>query len=272
MVLAAGLGSRFGGDKQLAEIGPNGESFLDYNIAGCMEAGVSNVVMVVRSDIKDAVVAHVAKHHESAESFTYVCQDEFGPSRAKPWGTAHAVLAAREAVPGAFMVVNADDYYAAETFHMLREILDIGFEHQGGLLGFPLVNTLPPKGGVTRGICRVSDGYLTGIDETKGVHATAEGIFDGDGQELSPDTLVSLNLWGFPGAFMENLQQFWSDFHTQHADDPDAECLLPDAVGATIATGEFEFRVRPCESRWVGVTYADDLAAAQAAFTTGRPD
>ena len=272
VVLAAGLGSRFGGDKQLAGIGPNGEAFLDYNIQGCLEAGVENVVMVVRSDIRGALEDHVAAQHENASGFVFVNQDEFGPSRAKPWGTAHAILAAREAVPGAFMVVNADDYYAAETFHMLREILDIGFEHQGGLLGFPLANTLPPEGAVTRGVCRVSDGYLVGIDETKGVHATAEGIFDGDGTELSPDTLVSLNLWGFPGAFMETLQQHWDAFYAEHADDPDAECLLPDAVGAALATGEFEFRVRPCESRWVGVTYADDLAAAREAFSAGRPD
>ena len=125
---------------------------------------------------------------------------------------------------------------------------------------------------MTRGCCRVSDGYLAGIDETKGVHATTDGIFDGDGTELTPDTLVSLNLWGFPSAFMETLQQHWDAFYAAHADDPDAECLLPDAVGAALATGEFEFRVRPCESRWVGVTYADDLAAAREAFSAGRPD
>lgn len=272
VVLAAGLGSRFGGDKQLAAIGPNGETFLDYNIQGCLEAGVENVVMVVRSDIREALEDHVAAQHENSKSFTFVNQDEFGPARDKPWGTAHAVLAAKEAVRGAFMVVNADDYYAAETFHMLREILDIGFEHQGGLLGFPLANTLPPDGAVTRGLCRVSDGYLVGIDETKGVHATADGVFDGGGVELSAETLVSLNLWGFPQSFMQSLEQFWDAFYSEHADDPDAECLLPDAVGAVLATGEFEFRVRPCESRWVGVTYADDLAAAREAFSAGRPD
>lgn len=270
VILAAGLGSRFGGDKQLAAVGPKGEAFLDYTISGCQKAGIDNIVLVVRSEIKEAIAAHVAKFHEAADQFTYVCQDTFGPARPKPWGTAHAVLSAKDAVPGAFIVANADDYYSPEAFLMLREILDIGFEDQGGLLGFALDNTLPAEGAVTRGLCQVSDGYLTEIVETKGIQRTSEGIVSGTGQKLDPETLVSLNFWGFPPKFMAGLEEFWQIFYAANQDSPDQECLLPDAVAEMIAAQTMEFRVRPCDMKWMGVTYQADLAAAQQAFSKGE--
>jgi len=270
VILAAGLGSRFGGDKQLAAVGPRGEAFLDYTISGCQQAGINNIVLVVRSEIQAAIAEHVARFHEAADHFSYVCQDTFGPARPKPWGTAHAVLAASEAVPGAFVVANADDYYAPQAFLMLREILDMGFEDQGGLLGFALGNTLPAEGAVTRGLCQVTDGYLAGIVETKGIQRTPQGIVSGAGDQLDPETLVSLNFWGFPPSFMAGLEELWQAFYAAHQDSPDQEFLLPDAVAEMIAAKSMEFRVRPCDLKWMGVTYQADLAAAQQAFSQGE--
>jgi len=269
VILAAGIGSRFGGNKQLAPVGPKGEAFLDYTISGCQEAGIDRVVLVVRSDIQAAVASHVAKFHQDAGQFSYVCQDTFGPSRQKPWGTAHAVLAAKDAVPGPFIVANADDYYSPQAFQMLREFWDVGFDDHGGLLGFALENTLPAEGAVTRGLCEVYDGYLTGIVETKGIQHTPSGIVSGSGEKLDPETLVSLNFWGFPRGFMASLENFWEAFYVLNEGDPDKECLLPDAVAAMIAVKDFEFRVRPCDLKWVGVTYQDDLAAAREVFGQG---
>ena len=280
VILAAGLGSRFGGDKQLAEVGPSGEAFLDYTIKGCQQAGITNIVLVVRGDLQAEVAEHVAQFHEGAEGFSYVRQDEFGPPRAKPWGTAHAVLAAREAVPGAFIVANADDYYAPEAFKMLREILDLQLDEQGGLLGFELEGTVPDRGQVSRGLCEVRDGYLVDIVETPGIHRIPEGIVSGAGELLDPETLVSLNFWGFPAGFMAVLGDFWDGFCAQHGvgdgagtgDASEVECFLPDAVAAAIADLQYEFRVRPCDLKWVGVTNQDDLDAARQIFSQGLAD
>lgn len=270
VILAAGMGSRFGGNKQLAAVGPNGEAFLDYTIKGCQSVGIDRVVLVVRSDISDDIAAHVARFHPQSNRFIYVCQDTFGPSRQKPWGTAHAVLAAATELDGPFIVANADDFYSPAAFEMLREILDVGFEDQGGLLGFSLDNTVPASGAVTRGLCEVSDGYLVGITETKGIERAASEIVSGSGEVLDPETLVSMNFWGFPLGFLDSLRKSWETFHAKHKDDPDAECLLPDVVASAISAQEFEFRVRPCDLKWVGVTYQGDLDFVRQALERGE--
>ena len=272
VVMAAGIGRRFGGDKQLVEVGPGGETFLDYAIVAAVRAGASKVVLVVRSGIESVLRTHVdARHRDSLGrgiEFVYVRQDEHGPPRAKPWGTAHAVLVAEAEVPGPFVVCNADDYYGPSALSALASAAADLDDDEACLCGYGLGRTLSATGTVSRGVCQVSDGRLVDIVEHHGVARRADGTITAADPpaELADDTVVSMNLWAFPRAAFDWVGDSFEHFLAEHRADADAECLLPTVVGERMAQSELVVRVATTDESWIGVTNADDLATARAAL------
>lgn len=265
VVMAAGLGSRFGGVKQLAAVGPEGEVILDYTIRDAVAAGVEEVVLIVRTDIAADTEAHVRSIHGPDLALTLVCQDELGPPRAKPWGTVHAVLSARAAVDSPFILANADDYYGPESFRIAADRLGGLDESHALLVAFEVAKTLPAQGSVTRGVCRVVDGRLAEIDETPGLARAADGtIAAGDAPPIPADTPVSMNLWGFHPSIMEGLAARWDAFYAENADAETAECLLPTEIGVLIGAGALEVGVVSSPETWTGLTNPDDLETVRA--------
>tara|TARA_B100001123_G_scaffold373421_1_gene438024 strand:- start:2127 stop:2975 length:849 start_codon:yes stop_codon:yes gene_type:complete len=270
LVMAGGLGSRFGGDKQLVPVGPNGEAFLDYAVHGGLEAGVGKVVVVTRSDLDAVLRTHLEQQHGPDLPLEIVHQDAFGPSRRKPWGTGHAVLSAAAACPGAVVVLNADDHYGPtgvqRTVAALREV---GAD-SAVLLAFELGRTLSSAGGVSRGVCHVVEGELARLVETHGIRAEDGRIVaDDPSGELPADTPVSMNLWGLPAAAVARLAGQWAAFHVRSADDPSSEFLLPEALDEQRAEGLLRIDVVRTDEPWIGVTSPDDLEVAREALACG---
>ncbi len=264
VVLAAGLGRRFGGTKQLEAITDDGATFLDFAIEDAIAAGVENVVLVVRSEIDADVRAHVAAHHPGLDA-TFVRQDEFGPARRKPWGTGHAVLAAATAVDGPFLACNADDYYGASTYPALTRAMRGLPSGRAHMAGFPLGPTTPAQGAVSRAVCTIERGQLVSLVETHGLEWSGDIIVSTDPPgEHSPDTLVSMNLWGFHRSFMDRLSDSFDAFHRSHPD-PDGtdELYLPGVVGEAVAAGALAVGVVPTAEPWIGITNRGDLEVAR---------
>ena len=261
--MAAGIGSRFGGTKQLAQVGPDGEAFLDFSILDAVAAGAMQVVLIVRSDIEDDIRRHVEQRHAHLD-VAYVRQDEHGPPRAKPWGTAHAALAAAPAVHGPFMVCNADDYYGESTYLAVAERMPSMGPDQALLPGFQLSLTLPAQGTVSRGICSVDNERLLSVIEHHGI-ARRDGTISATDPvaELADDTMVSMNLWAFPPAMFDWLDEGFERFIADHGVDDQAEFLLPSAVTEKMFDGSLSVGVVPTEEAWIGVTNPGDLAVAQ---------
>ena len=267
VVMAGGLGSRFGGAKQLAEVGPNGEALLDFAIRGARAAGVTRTVVVARSDLDDNLRTHLRSHHPADLDLEVVHQDTYGPSRAKPWGTGHAVVAASVAVDGPVVVLNADDFYG-ET-GVVRVVRAVDREpDRAVMLGFALASTLPAEGRVSRGICRVGgDGRLEELAETHGIGWEGSAITSRDPLgELAPGTPVSMNIFGLPRLALDTLADQWEAFHVAHAEDPLAEFLLPEALDAQRQEGLLEVDVLQTDEEWIGLTNRDDLEVARALF------
>lgn len=264
VVLAAGLGTRFGGLKQLAAVGPGGEALVDYTIHDAAAAGFDRVVLVVRSEIEEQVREHVERFAR-VRSIVTVRQDDHGPRRAVPWGTAHALLACRSALTTPFAVVNADDLYGAEPLRDLGEYLRSPAFGPGHavLVGYRVGSTLSSNGGVSRGVCELApDGTLRGIVEHTGVHRSAGRIVSDQSTGLPADTPVSMNLWGFDPSVLDDLEPRMEAFYARHADGK-AEYRIPDAVGELVERGLLRVSVIPTGARWVGITYPEDLAAVR---------
>lgn len=266
VIMAAGLGSRFGGTKQLVEVGPNGEAFLDFAIADGQAAGCSLIVLIIRSDIEADVRAHLQRQYGSLDGFVLVRQDDFGPRRDKPWGTAHAVLSAAAVVPGSFIVVNADDYYGPSSFALAAEALVNGDEHTGALVAFELSRTLPSEGSVSRGVCAVEEGILQSITETHGISRHSDGTIRSEDPpgEHRDDTLVSMNMFGFPQSLFSHLASQWDTFYANFGNEAKTEYLLPDVVDRLREAGEMHVVVPRSAEEWIGVTNPNDLEPARA--------
>jgi len=267
VVMAGGLGSRFGGAKQLAEVGPNGEALLDFAIRDARAAGVTRTVVVARSDLEDKLRAHLRLHHPADLNLEVVHQDAHGPSRAKPWGTGHALVAAAAVVDGPVVVLNADDFYGETGVSRVVRAVDREPD-RAVMLGFALAGTLPAEGRVSRGICRVSQGgRLEGLAETHGIGWEGSAITSRDPlSELAPATPVSMNIFGLPRLALDTLADQWETFHAAHAEDPSAEFLLPEALDAQRQEGLLEVDVLQTDEEWIGLTNRDDLEVARALF------
>jgi NDP-sugar pyrophosphorylase family protein len=258
VIMAAGLGRRFGGTKQLATVGPAGEALFDYSIRDARRAGFGDVVVIVRSEIEDEVRRHLATQHPDLTP-RLVCQDDLGPARDKPWGTLHAVLSAAPVIDAPFAVVNADDHYGPASFEVAaRELAEVG-PGRAANVAFRLGQTVPDRGAVTRAVCEVAEGRLTRIVETEGCERRPDGRLVAGGVEVHEDTFASMNLWCFDPSELEVFRRAWETFLAGRGDDPTAECQLPTVVGDLMAEGRLEVAVRPSPEAWIGLTNPDDL-------------
>lgn len=266
VVMAAGMGSRFGGLKQMEPIGPNGEALLDFSVYDAKEAGFTKVVFVIKhaieKEFKEIVGSRVEKRLKTEYVFQEIDDLPNGlippADRTKPWGTTQAILACKDVVKEPFAVVNADDFYGRSAFMKIAEFLKSDSEDYG-MVGFKLVNTLTENGHVSRGVCEVVDGELKGVVERTKIKDCKFTEDDGATWEpLSPDTIVSMNLWGFRTDIFDYLERDFDKFLAEKINVPKSECLLPTTVANVIANGEKKVRVLVADDRWYGVTYKED--------------
>ena len=277
VIMAAGIGSRFGGGiKQLAAVGPNGEIIMDYSIHDAIEAGFDKIVFIIRHDIEQAFRQAIGDRIERicaglGVELGYAFQEldalpagvALPEGRTKPWGTGQAVLACKDQLDGPFAVINADDYYGKEAFVQLYNFLQNYDPARPGELcmaGFVLKNTLSDNGAVTLGICRMDENAcLTGVDETSGIEKTADGGAAVAGAPIDAESLVSMNMWGLTPGFVGMLEQgFVEFFGTIAGNEMKAEYLLPIFIDELLKAGKVTVKVLPTHDRWFGVTYQED--------------
>ena len=284
VIMAAGVGSRFGnGIKQLAPVGPNGEIIMDYSIRDAKEAGFNKVVFIIRKDLEEEFKSTIGARVEKIAEVAYAYQEmEKLPEgfvkpadRTKPWGTGHAVICAREFLTEPFAVINADDYYGKEAYVKVHDYL---VQEQPAddvlhicMAGFRLGNTLSDNGSVTRGLCHITDGKLTGVTETHNIFKTADGAESReDGQpaeKLDLNELVSMNMWGLQPEFIDLLEKGFVEFlSAQKEGDVKGEYLLPIYIDELLHAGKAEVKVLPTDAEWFGVTYQEDKASVTEAF------
>lgn len=271
LVLAAGMGSRYGGLKQIDPVGPSGELMLDYAVFDALRAGFGRVVFVIRPDFEDIFRAKIGARYAGQVKVDYAFQEirrlpDDGPppaGREKPWGTGHAVWCAREALRENFAVINADDFYGADSFRQLHAFLTEARGSQFALAGFRLDRTLSEHGAVSRGICRADHaGFLLSVTEETGITPTDVG----PGRKFSGQETVSMNCWGFTAGLFAPLDAQLRAFLRERGNDPKAEFYLPAAVSGMIARREAAVRVLPAAGTWFGVTYREDKPRVQAAL------
>lgn len=263
VVLAAGRASRFGRLKQLEPVGPRGAALLDYNIHDARRCGFGRFVLIVPPGMAPRFLAHVQDQGGADLDVACIVQptDGMPDGRDKPWGTAHAVLAAADQIAGPFAVINGDDAYGRSAFALVGDHLRRHPE-DGCLAAYRLDATLSAHGGVSRGICEVRGNDLAGLTEALRVRRTPDGIMgealDGAGLHLAPDIPTSMNLWGFPPTALELLAMQWERFLAAHGTDIHAEFLLSRVVHELAHSGALRIRVLPTDARWFGLTYPDD--------------
>ena len=282
LIMAAGIGSRFGGGiKQLEPVGLHGEIIMDYSIHDATEAGFNKVVFIIRRDIEEAFRERIGDRIEQTcarlgveTAYAFQSMDDLPacapqiPERKKPWGTGQAVLAAKELIHEPFVVINADDYYGKEAFRAIHAFLEQQHaDNELCMAGFVLKNTLSENGGVTRGICRMADGMLTDVVETKNIVKTPTGAAV-DGEAVNADSLVSMNMWGLSPAFIDLLKTGFEEFFRSHSLEElkKAEYLLPIYIDQLIKENRAEVKVLPTNETWFGVTFQEDKAAVIEAF------
>jgi len=274
LVLAAGIGSRYGGLKQLDSFGPYGENIIDYSIFDAIRIGCKKVVFIIReafeSEFKEIITNKFAD--KIAVSFAYQELDRVPEgvtvpaNREKPWGTAHAVMVAADKINEPFMVINADDYYGADSFKIgcdFLSALDERDEKNFCIVGYKLANTLSEYGSVSRAICEMDDmNYLKSLTERTKIFRKEDGIFfeddDGTLARVHEDTIVSMNLMGFAPSFFRHLESYVEKFIRLHSQDLKKEALLPTVVNEVIHTGKARVKILPTNASWFGVTYKED--------------
>lgn len=278
LIMAAGIGSRFGGGiKQLEPVDEQGHIIMDYSIHDAIEAGFNKVVFIIRKDIenefKDVIgnrIEAVCKAH--SVTVEYVFQDindipgELPKGRTKPWGTGQAVLAAKDVLTTPFVVINADDYYGKEGFCEVHDYLVKG--GQSCMAGFVLKNTLSDNGGVTRGICKMDEhNDLTEVVETSNIVKTVDGA-EADGVKLDTESLVSMNMWGLRPEFLETLEEGFAEFFEKvvPGNPMKAEFLIPTFIGELLAEDKMSVKVLRTNDTWYGMTYKEDVAVVKESF------
>ena len=278
LIMAAGIGSRFGGGiKQLEPVDEQGHIIMDYSIHDAIEAGFNKVIFIIRKDIEEEfrevigsrISAICAEHNVTVD---YAFQDindipgELPEGRTKPWGTGQAVLSAKDLITTPFIVINADDYYGKEGFKAVHNYLVEG--GKSCMAGFVLKNTLSDNGGVTRGICRMdAEHNLTEVDETKNIVKTVDGA-EADGVKLDVDSLVSMNMWGLTPDFLQTLEKGFAEFFEKEvpANPLKAEYLIPIYIGELLKKDQMSVKVLRTNDTWYGMTYHEDVAAVKESF------
>ena len=271
-VLAAGMGSRYGGLKQIDGLGPNGETIMDYSVYDALRAGFGKVVFVIRKDFEEAFRKAVISKYadkvpcevcfQSVDSVPEGCT--FNPERTKPWGTNHAVLMAKDLIKEPFAVINADDFYGRESFQVLADYLKSveGTTGKYCMVGYRVANTLSENGSVSRGVCATDEnGYLTDVVERTKIEKVGDKIIyteDGVDTEISPNSPVSMNMWGFTPEYFEYVEKAFVEFLQARGQELKSEFYIPTLVNDMIRSGEATCKVLDTTSKWFGVTYAED--------------
>ena len=268
VILAAGLGSRFGGNKQISHVGPHGEILMEYSIHDAIAAGFTQIVFILKAEMVDLIRDTLGKRLEGKVRVDYAVQDDTTlpawyhkpADRTKPFGTVHAVLCAKDVIRGPFATVNADDYYGKEAFTIMHDLLlSLKDANDASMVPYILGNTMSENGGVTRGVCKVEDGKLVDVNETKNIEYTADHAIISDNGALTGKEMVSMNMWGFHRDLLDRMNKYFEDFlHATDAADIKAECLLPIMVGEFLADGDFAVRAKSSPDKWFGITYQAD--------------
>ncbi len=281
--MAAGMGSRYGGLKQIDPMGPHGETILDYSVFDALRAGFGKVVFIIRPDFEQAFRENISAKFANRIEVDYAFQTlerlpagfEIPPGREKPWGTTHAILCAREQVREPFAVINADDFYGRHSFAVLKEYLsNLPLDSNAySMVGFTLKNTLSENGTVARGVCKTTaDGFLQEIQEMTSIEKTHSGArnvsADGQTLELSGEEPVSMNMWGFSPNLFSQLDGIFESFLKTQGAQLKSECYIPLSVGELVRDGKASCKVLPTESSWFGVTYREDKPRVQASIAT----
>ena len=284
VVMAAGLGSRYGGVKQIERLGPDGEILMEYAIYDALRAGFNKIVLIIKPEIFDDVKSLFGDRIEKSSGikidYAFQTMGRFTESRpefsarAKPFGTVHAVLCAKELIKTPFAVMNADDYYGAEAFRVMADKLgELKSAQDAAMVAYRLRNTVSPFGTVTRGVCNVENGLLRGVKETYKIKLLPDGTIrdtseSEDGPVLAPDTFVSMNLWGCHQDILPVMERYFASFLAAlPADELRAECLLPTMMGELTDSGRISISVLSTNDRWFGLTYKEDKPGAVAALT-----
>ena len=283
VVMAAGMGSRFGGLKQIEPVGPNGQIIMHYSIYDAWKAGFRRVVFIIKEEMLEAFRERIGGYAESLMQVDYVFQSldslpagySAPEGRVKPFGTGHAVYCVSKTFREPFAVINADDFYGAEAFSSMYRYLEQAEDddkYRYCMVGYQAQNTLTENGTVSRGVCTADEnGFLADIVERTKIARDPDGVIrftDGEGGVIAPETPVSMNLWGFTPSFLATLTDGLHDFfaHKLQTDPMKAEFYLPSAVDALITTGRATAKVLTTDAKWFGVTYQEDKPTVQAAL------
>ncbi len=279
LVMAAGMGTRFGGLKQMEAMGPHGETMLDYSVFDALQAGFQRVIFVIRADFSQVFQCQVGARYRGLVDIDYVHQDPndlpdglaLPAGRVKPWGTLHAVWSARHTVTGPFAAINADDFYGRDAYVKVAGFLNATSNRQTPhknycMVGYRIANTLSGHGGVNRGICVERQGLLATVEEYKNIAIDEDGVCRGNnlaGQRLAipAQAVSSMNLWGFTPEIFEQMGQHFSGFLRRHGSSLTAESYIPDVMDELIRAGQAECHVLPTDGKWFGVTYPQDKPA-----------
>lgn len=274
VIMAAGIGSRFGGPKQLTPVDPQGHLIIDFSLYDAWQAGFRQVVFIIKKEMEETFETHIGRRAREHFQVHYVYQEltdlpegfTVPEGRVKPWGTGHAIVSCRHIVDGPFAVINADDFYGPSAFTAIYNFLAANKDpHLYAMVGYRLRNTVTEHGSVARGICQVEDGMLKGITErTKIFQRGRDAAYTEDGEtfvDISGDTLVSMNLWGFSADMLRELWDRFPAFLEKNLPVNPLKCefFLPSVVDEQIQAGTAGVRVLPCEETWHGVTYREDL-------------
>jgi len=268
VIMAAGMGSRYGGLKQIDPVGPSGEIVLDYSVYDAIRAGFGKVVFIIRPDIEADFKEAIGSKLEGRIDVEYVFQTlenipaglSVPEGRTKPWGTGQAILVAKEAVKEPFAVINADDFYGRESFDVIaKQLMATEVESTDfSMVGFYIKNTLSSNGSVARGYCDVQDGKLATVTEYFEIERKDDGIIHHTAGEMNDDDMVSMNTWGFTPKLFEFLEQGFVKFLENEGSELKSEYLLPELIDGMIQDGEANVAVLPSNEKWMGVTYTED--------------
>ncbi len=274
LVLAAGMGSRYGGVKQIDAVGLHNETLLDFGVYDALNSGYGKVVFIIRKDIekdfRERLFDRIARNmdaeyvFQSRESLLTEEQIKLAENRKKPWGTIHALLCAKDAIKTPFTVINADDYYGRNAYQTMGKYLsELPVDStKHAMVGYILANTMSHSGSVSRGICSVKNGMLVDMVENTKIEYTADGgvvsHFEGQDIELTGNETVSMNFFGFTPKVFDSFVPYWDEFISQNATAEKAECLLPNGAGKMVKDGEGTITVLTSSERWFGMTYPED--------------
>ena len=265
LIMAAGMGSRYGGLKQLDQVGPNGETIIDYSVYDAIKAGFTKIVFIIRDDFKSQFKSQITNKYLDLIDLEFAYQDinylpsGFSPpnNREKPWGTGHAILSAKTYINEPFVVINGDDFYGRESFKTIADYYQTE-ENHFSMVTFRLENTLSIFGGVTRGLCTIIDEKLNTVVETSNLEKNNNGVSSDNGELLKGDEPVSMNMWGFTPILFDYLEEKFINFLKEEGSELKSEYLIPSVINDLIQAGDESVHILNSSESWFGVTYKED--------------